>query len=311
MSEIRVRFTRFWGGFPSNDNFLTQLIESAGFEVKVVDNKQEMCDIEFISVFASPKEQIFRAGSIIKHRLFGSFQDIEKKYNNLNLPKSTKAKRRIWLTGENLRPPYTHEFDGFLSFDQNLFNANAYLPIWYFDAGFYKSQFVSRVGVDTSIESLLNKRSLNTVPPKFACMFAGNPHSVRLQFAEILENVASVDKYGAAFGNSVSHKFPIGRQYKFNVAFENDIYPGYVTEKLLEAYLCESIPVYWGDLGASSPINTDAIMMKREDQTLNEFALELTNLTDEVILEKLNQPFLKFRPPTNEISRVILGHLNN
>ena len=64
-------------------------------------------------------------------------------------------------------------------------------------------------------------------------------------------------------------------------------------------------------MGASSPIDINANVMKREDQTLNEFALEPTNLTDEVILEKLHQPFSKFRSSTNEIPRAVLGHSNN
>jgi hypothetical protein len=140
-------------------------------------------------------------------------------------------------------------------------------------------------------------------------MFAGNPHSVRLQFAEILEIEESVEKFGAAFGNRVKHKFPLGSEFKFTISFENDSYPGYVTEKLLEAYLCGSIPIYWGDLGHLSPINRDAILMKKQDQSLEDFAKEVINLSESEILEKLNQPFLTFIPTISEIKKVIFGDL--
>lgn len=310
MPLIRIRFVRFWNGFDQHENFLKQVLEDSGFRVEVVENKSESCEIEFVSVYASKYERIFQGASIIKHRLFGSFQDVETKYNNLNLPKTKNATRRIWLTGENLRPPFSHSFDGYLSFDQNLLKNNAYLPVWYFDAGFFTRHFVERVGVTTSIQSLLENRSLEKTPPKFACMFVGNPHSVRLQFAEILEkNGALVEKFGAAFGNRVRHKYPIGSQFRFTISFENDSYPGYVTEKLLEAYLCGSIPIYWGDLGVSSPINPDAILIKRQDQSLEDFAMEALSLSESEIIEKLNQPFLRFIPDTAEIKRVILGDL--
>ena len=309
MAVIKVRFTRFWKGFNPNKNFLTQIIELTGNKVEIIENPNLYCDIEFVSVYTGSFERIPQAFKVIKHRLFGSFKDVAEKYENLNLPRTRNAKRRIWLTGENLRPPFINKFDGFLSFDQNLLENNAYLPVWYFDAGFFGEHFVDRVGVTTSIDNLMNTRSIQNVPPKFACMFVGNPHSVRLQFAEILEKYGEVGKYGPAFGAHIKHKYPIGKQYKFTIAFENDNYPGYVTEKLLEAYLTESVPIYWGNLGVDSPINPGAIIMKKEDQSLTEFAREIYKLSDNEILEKLNQPFLLYRPPILDISRVILGDM--
>lgn len=35
-------------------------------------------------------------------------------------------------------------------------------------------------------------------------------------------------------------------RYKFNICFENMAYPGYVTEKIIDAIKGKSIPVYWG-----------------------------------------------------------------
>ncbi len=307
MAIIKVRFTRFWKGFNPNSNFLTQIIENSGHEVQIVEKPNLECDIEFVSVYAGNVERVFQAFSIIKHRMFGSFKDVAEKYENLNLPRTRNAKRMIWLTGENLRPPFINKLDGFLSFDENLLENNAYLPIWYFDAGFFGEHFVERVGVSTSINKLMTARSIQNVPPKFACMFAGNPHSVRLQFAEILEKYGEIEKYGLAFGTFVKYKYPVGRQFKFTIAFENDNYPGYVTEKLLEAYLTESVPIYWGNLGVNSPINPKAILIKKENQSLTEFASEIAKLSESEILEKLNQPFLLCRPPVQDILKVVLG----
>jgi hypothetical protein len=105
MSIIRVRFTRFWEGFDPEENFIINLIENLGFAVKVVEGKHEICDIEFVSVYASNKELTFQILPIIKNRLFGTFRDVEEKYKLLNVPKTANALRRIWVTGENVRPP--------------------------------------------------------------------------------------------------------------------------------------------------------------------------------------------------------------
>ena len=37
------------------------------------------------------------------------------------------------------------------------------------------------------------------------------------------------------------------QNYKFNLCFENSSYPGYLTEKLFDAYNAGCVPIYWGD----------------------------------------------------------------
>ena len=37
------------------------------------------------------------------------------------------------------------------------------------------------------------------------------------------------------------------QNYKFNICFENSSYPGFLTEKLFDAYTAGCIPIYWGD----------------------------------------------------------------
>ena len=48
--------------------------------------------------------------------------------------------------------------------------------------------------------------------------------------------------------------------YKFTIAFENDIYPGYQTEKLYDAMLTQSIPIYFGDPFISDVFNTKSFL---------------------------------------------------
>ena len=34
--------------------------------------------------------------------------------------------------------------------------------------------------------------------------------------------------------------------YNFTIAFENSDYPGYITEKIIHAFIAGTIPLYWG-----------------------------------------------------------------
>ena len=36
-------------------------------------------------------------------------------------------------------------------------------------------------------------------------------------------------------------------QFEFGIAFENSSYPGYTTDKLLDAFEAGTVPIYWGD----------------------------------------------------------------
>ena len=51
-------------------------------------------------------------------------------------------------------------------------------------------------------------------------------------------------------------------QFKFNICTENFDYPGYVTEKLFQAFYSDSIPIYWGSGNKPEPqvINYDAVI---------------------------------------------------
>jgi hypothetical protein len=48
--------------------------------------------------------------------------------------------------------------------------------------------------------------------------------------------------------------------YKFTIAFENDIFPGYQTEKLYDAMMMNSIPVYCGDPFIAEIFNTKSFI---------------------------------------------------
>lgn len=57
------------------------------------------------------------------------------------------------------------------------------------------------------------------------------------------------------------------QQFKFNICPENDVYSGYVTEKIFDALAADCIPIYWGGDIPPEPqvINKDAIIFLNPD----------------------------------------------
>lgn len=72
----------------------------------------------------------------------------------------------------------------------------------------------------------------------------------RIRFYHALsayKSVASGGRYLNTIGRPVADKLMFLKQYKFNIAFENCLYPGYTTEKIYDAFTAGSIPIYWGN----------------------------------------------------------------
>eukprot|EP00931_Biecheleriopsis_adriatica_P007581 TRINITY_DN108851_c0_g1_i1.p2 TRINITY_DN108851_c0_g1~~TRINITY_DN108851_c0_g1_i1.p2 ORF type:complete len:247 (-),score=46.81 TRINITY_DN108851_c0_g1_i1:15-755(-) len=54
--------------------------------------------------------------------------------------------------------------------------------------------------------------------------------------------------------------------YRFTLVFENKLVPGYVTEKIVNAFLAGSIPIYWGSRAALEIFNPDALVYANDIQ---------------------------------------------
>ena len=55
-------------------------------------------------------------------------------------------------------------------------------------------------------------------------------------------------------------KLEFQSQSKFTIAFENTSSPGYTTEKILHAFISNTIPIYWGDPEVTKDFNPKAFI---------------------------------------------------
>ena len=135
--------------------------------------------------------------------------------------------------------------------------------------------------VDYNAEKILGQK-------EHFCAFVYNSKvPYREEFFRQLSRYKTVDAPSGSMNNMVNdidtrycgsiweRKQQFLRRYKFTIAFENYVYPGYQTEKLHDAMMADSIPVYCGDrfvnrvFNTASFINTADLIDTNNSATVN------------------------------------------
>lgn len=201
----------------------------------------------------------------------------------------------VWYSAENIRPPLAQKFDHYLSYDLDDYEKrNTYLPLW-----------LCRLGptielANLSQESLMLHRNTTELRKLNFCMVASNPEHIRNHFVERLKIRSKVDVFGR-LGSPVINKNLTLQNYNFNICFENDLYPGYVTEKAIESYLSGCIPV-WRGLDPASFLNQDAIV-DITNLSVEEGIRKIIEVSEDVELMQYirTQPILKKKLDLTEL----------
>ncbi len=78
-------------------------------------------------------------------------------------------------------------------------------------------------------------------------------------------------------------------KYKFNIAFENSDTDGYITEKLTDAFLGNTVPIYWGSEGKVAPFPREAMIIAHDYETLDDLVMRVreVNENDELYMRML------------------------
>ena len=271
---LRVAFRHFYPGFQPTDFFVPLLEQTFSVTVRIVHPRR--ASLVFTSVYESFYD-------IWKRRLVtrGTSPAVPAPPKKV----SDQAKQ-VWITGENIRVPI-FDYDLSISFDTDPYGGkNLYWPYIFENLDW---------GLKESIGStpIMNSRGVPLLPPRilastrdhqaadrqgFVCAFVGNPEPVRLRAIEELRRYGVVDVYGSSFNRSVVNKSHTARNYKFMLAFENDVYPGYVTEKPLEAYVSGCIPL-WRGIDSQNLLNSKACVNALNFSNLSGFARAVHELS--------------------------------
>jgi hypothetical protein len=95
-----------------------------------------------------------------------------------------------------------------------------------------------------------------------------------------------------------SSKYELLRRYRFNLCFENSIFPGYYTEKPFHAWVGGCVPLYYSDNWYSSDFNPKAMINRINFSSLDAFVehVALVNKSRSALNEIFDQPLLTARP---------------
>ncbi len=193
---------------------------------------------------------------------------------------------RIFYTGENWRPDFWN-CDYAFTFD-HLDDARHYrLPLYglFDDPG-------------RLIKRNFDPRRVLAEKTRFCNFVYSNPLcGVRNRFFHELSKYKPVDSGGRLcnnIGGPVADKLALVRQSKFTIAFENESYPGYTTEKLTEPMLAESLPIYWGNPLVNRDFNTRSFISAHDWPSMEAVINRVIEIDrdDDLYLEHLREPWL-------------------
>ena len=221
----------------------------------------------------------------------------------------------IWCTYENRRPPAAG-FNLTFSFDVDDYGGtNFYLPLVYLYMNHSKIEpFHSKYLLSPHHASQARKveRDFSKKKSGFVSAFINNPHPMRLRAISKLSKVGKVDLFGRSVNNYVQDKTGTASLYWFNLCFENDLYPGYITEKILEAWISKTVPLYWGHDKAKI-LNPAAYVNLMDFYSLEEFVdfvSELYSDRDRMV-QMISQPLFVNQFDYNEVFEFLLKGLRD
>lgn len=190
----------------------------------------------------------------------------DKNFGNQNVTFNDRRCIKIFYTGENERP-WDYSCHYAITFDHIDDDRHYRLPLYVI------------YDYDNQHRNVINTKTVNRDPSdlnkkfndKFCSFVVKNGAcEKRNYFFQTLSEYKKIDSGGPLFNNigyiiprgeeSVAAKMKFLNDYKFNLCFENSSYPGYATEKLYEAYMGGTVPIYWGSTTIDCDFNSKAFL---------------------------------------------------
>ena len=273
-SGIAVCAINFWPGFTFETDFVAHLLGEAFGPVRVIETQKD-ADLVLTSVFP---------------------------HVACKFPAKTVA-----IIRENVRPNYqfygrsiSQDFD---SYGGRNCRAEGWWPQIDWDGRnrrqvneAFNHGYEPHVGVD---QLLRPRRPPARRPDRFCCYIARNPEPYRRLAVEALSRIGPVDQFGAVADRPLRRsKYEVLPDYRFNLCFENSIFPGYYTEKALQAWVGGCVPLYWSDPWYVRDFNAKALINRIDFPSMEAFVDRVAEVNASPALwEQIHaEPLLLERP---------------
>jgi hypothetical protein len=226
--------------------------------------------INFFTSLLSQRFNIIRDADNPDYLIFG-----DRNFGNDNVRYDPKKVIKIFYTGENQRPwDYVCHYS--LSFDHFENDRLRRLPLYViFD---YDNE---RKGIPCLRTHVRHPDDI-AKKTEFCSFVVRNPNCEKRNiFFHKLSQYKQILSGGPLF-NNIGYVLPYGEQamqsklewlpkFKFNMCFENSSYPGYATEKIYEAFMGQTIPIYWGSTTIETDFNPKAFLNYHDYDNDEEF----------------------------------------
>ena len=232
-SKKKIAFVNFRGGFIPENNIITKLLREK-WDVEITDTTH--ADYVFFSDHGD--DHWFVPDRIVK----------------------------IYVTIENLVPDF-NACDYGIGFEwMDYGDRYLRMPLYY---------------TYPDINELVEKRhfqSFNDIKSEkteFCSITVSNANrdSIFCTLFDTLSKYKRVDSGGMwknNIGGRVNDKMAFDRSHKFTIVCENSAHPGYTTEKIVQAFAANCIPIYWGDPEITRVFNPKAFIHVQNYNSVND-----------------------------------------
>jgi hypothetical protein len=300
---VKIFYLHTWPDLPRNENLFTLLIN--GKSAQESENYRSLAKVKIlVEGVYKPNPTNFRS------RFAKIFDDIYK------LHLYYKSDFKIQVITEAYPLSNSHKYDLNLSNDSTNENSNnLYFPLWYLLPGILGEgiplSMENRFGTYPNISFYLSGRSgiekNDFATRTFGLSYIRNIDNTRFSDLTYLSNNFGLKNISSLKRNSVNYlKSSRINQSKFIYCPENTNFPGYVTEKIFEAYACGAIPI-WRGVDSEGFLNKKSYINLNDYTSIEDFALIFNELSTN--LDYYNtffcEPLLKKAPDVNFVLNFI------
>jgi len=315
---IRLDFRYFWKGFEKDNNFFIDFLKQ--YYNVILDEKNP--DYVIFSVFETSElckskkffERILRRGYLsVRFKLKKKIYNFLRKPipQPFRVPKIKGNFVKIFYTAENVKPKMNLCDWAFSFYYDEEFKHPRHLrlPIYLFEG--QENKLIKK---KMNIKKQIKRRT------NFCNFIYSNNISFRNEFLKKLSKYKIVDSPGKCMNNMkripiinnsrnpFEMKIDFLRNYKFTIAFENSITPGYTTEKLTHPMMANSIPIYFGNPFVTRDFNVKSFVNVNNFKSFDEAIKEVIKIDNntELYEEMLKEPWFKNNKPNKYVNKKIL-----
>lgn len=259
MKKIRILYTNFWYGFDPDTFIITRMLKE-NYDVELCKFGEKNIDLVIMSVHDDERET-FATYTGKSKILWVSFENLYPDFNRIDYAITTYnlgIDRNLRYTGwqyydynrrNHINKNTIFQFENQIEFTDDLFDKRSNeLPM-------VISNGRRRDGIDIIVSLFEN----------FTIRSSGRWRN----------NVSSI-------GPDIEDKIRFFNSFKFSLAFENSLNEEYVTEKLYESFVANTIPIYFGCEAAKKDFNPKAYINVLDYGSAD----ELCKVINEIMFDK-------------------------